>query len=140
MESLPFVIEIYSGLGRVDGRLRAADGMLVLEYQAKDDLFGVLKGRPRQVQLTMADIEEVSFARRRILTSIFTLELRNLSLAQKIPGSDLGRLKLRISREYRDRAERVANRLQRYLSEHRLLTDDRDLTEADLDLLFEGED
>lgn len=140
MESLPFTMEAYHGFGRVDGRIRAGDGTLVMEYQVKDDIFGWLKARPRQVKLSMADIEDVRFIRRRLRKSIFEIELSNLHLAERLPGSDAGRVKLRIERDFRDRAERIANRLQRYLSEHRLLSSDRELTDADLDMLFDDED
>lgn len=140
MESLPFTMEAYSGFGRVDGRLRGDEGALVVEFQVKDDIFGWLKARPRQLRLSMADIEDVRFYRRRLRKSILEVELSNLHLAERIPGSEVGRLRLRIEREFRDRAERLAQRLQRYLSEHRLLSGDRELTDADLDVLFEEDE
>lgn len=139
MKVVPFTIEIYGGLGRVDGRLRVDLDSLILDYQAKDEVFGVIKGRPRQVRITMKDLQDVEFVRRRLRKSLIVVELSDLHLAQRIPGAKLGRIELSIAKEFRDDAQRATQRLQRYLSEHRLLSDDRTLTEADVDLLF-GDD
>lgn len=139
MESLPFMMEAYGGLGRVDGRLRASDGALVLEYQVRDDVFGVIKSKPRLMQISLSEIEDVRFVRRRWRKSTLEIEINNMRLAERIPGSDAGQLKLRVARDLAARAGRIANRLQRYLSEHRLLSGDRELTEADLDMLFEDD-
>lgn len=140
MELVPFVIELYSGLGRVDGRLRVDEGVLMIEYQAKDDVFGLIKGRPRRIRITMNDLQDVRYVRRRFRKSLLTLELSDVKLAHQIPGNNMGRLELVIDKDYRDAAQRAATRLQRFLSEHRLLSDDRELTESDLDMLFEDDD
>src|SRR5690625_242867 len=144
MGSLPFSVEVYSGFGRMDGRMRIEttdEGRFIrLDYQVKDDIFGVLKSRPRQVRVSFADIESIRFVRRRFMTSYVELVISNLSLAERIPGSEMGRLNLRVKRNDRDRAQRTVELLQRMMTEHRLLDDDRPLTEEEIDLLFDDLD
>jgi len=144
MGSLPFSVEVYSGFGRMDGRMRIEttdEGRFIgLDYQVKDDIFGVLKSRPRQVRVSFAEIESIRFVRRRFMTSYVELVISNLSLAERIPGSEMGRLNLRVKRNDRDRAQRTVELLQRMMTEHRLLDDDRPLTEEEIDLLFDDLD
>lgn len=143
MESIPFTMETAGGLGRVDGRLRLAQDEtrhLILEYQTKDRIFGVLKSRPRSVRISLSEVESIRFVRRRIRASLVDLELSNLRLAERIPGSEMGRLKLHVKKPERDRAKRAVVKIQRELSQHRLLDDERPLTDAEVNMLFGDED
>src|SRR5690625_2200198 len=101
MGSWPLSGAVCSGSGRMDGRMRIEttdEGRFIgLHYQVKDDIFGVLKSRPRQVRVSFAEIESIRFVRRRFMTSYVELVISNLSLAERIPGSVMGRLKLSVS-------------------------------------------
>lgn len=128
----------------MDGRMRIEttdEGrFLGFEYQVKDDLFGVLKSRPKRIQLSFSEIESIRFVRRRVLTSVVELVISNLTLAERIPGSEMGRISLRIKRDDRDRAQRIVELLQRMMTDYRLLDDDRPLSDEEIDFLFDDLD
>ena len=117
---IPFRIEdIYQGLGEINGRLRIGEGVLLLEYRMKDAVFGVLRGRVRELRIPFVDIEDIEFHdgwfRKRI-----TIRAMSIASFADIPGAEGGVLVLKIKRGDVPRAQVGVSRLRLLQSEQKL--------------------
>jgi len=118
--NIPFHIkDLYHGLGEITGRLRCADGVLLLEYRMKDAVFGVLRGRVRELRIPFTDVEEIEFHdgwfRKRI-----AIRTRSISSFADIPGAEDGVLLLRIARRDAMRARAGISHLKLLHAEQQL--------------------
>ena len=50
MTAIPFSTSTYGGLGAIRGLMRVEGGALVLEFQVKDTVLGILKSSPKEVR------------------------------------------------------------------------------------------
>lgn len=117
--SIPFHNEIYEGLGEIHGRLRLGHGNLVIEYMAKDAVFGLLRGRVRELRIPLIDIEDIElhngWFRKRI-----TIRSNSITSFADFPGAESGVLVLRIKRRDIARAQVGVSRLRLLQSEQKL--------------------
>lgn len=139
MESLPFTMSAYEGFGVVEGRLRVSDEALHIEYHVKDNVFGAFKSDLRTIAIPLGQIEAVRYSAHRFRKPRLEVDVSDATLLEKIPGSRVGTLTVRLTREARRHADAVVQRIERRLTEYRLTQDHRDLTDRDMDFLF-GED
>ena len=133
MEAVPFSNNsVYEGLGKVNGLIRLEDDVLVLEYQTKDGVFGVLKSRVRETRLGLKDVASIEFDRGRV-TSNLRLRVLSIALLSDLPCCESGEARLKIARRDRDAAGGLVSRVQLRLSELRLEAADRKLREMQSD-------
>jgi hypothetical protein len=140
MESLPFKNSAYEGFGVVEGRVRLALDTLVIEYQVKDNVFGAFKSELKTVAIPLDKLEAVRYKPARLRRPTLEVDVTDASVIEKIPGSMVGTLPLKLTRAARTHAQAVVRRIEHRLADHRLLNDNRDLSERDVDFLFGGDD
>lgn len=126
MQPIPFrITNIDHGIREADGLLRLEDEKLVLEYQLKDSIMGVFKS---DVEIMRIPIEKLSDAslKKRLFTTKLMLQASSMTFFDEVPGSNHGRLELKIKRRDRKAAENLASRITLLLSEARLRNLDTD--------------
>lgn len=119
-ESVPFTIEMYEGLAQTDGLLRLEGENLVLEWQVKDAVFGVLKGGINRIVVPLEQVREVQ-ARKRIWPFRWPLRIQvsDLRTLEAAPGTG-SELRLLVSRRHGKVLLQLAGEIQLRLSEMRL--------------------
>ncbi len=102
---LPFhTDEAYSGFAEVDGILEAERGRLILGYQVKDSILGVVKSGAKELiipydQLSAVDYQYGWFKSR------FILKVRNMRILNDFPAIKDGTIILKIKRKNKAIAE-----------------------------------
>lgn len=125
MESIPFTLpDLYASLAEGNGLLRVEEDSLVLEYQVKDSVIGILKSSLKELRIPLREISSIRFVKKLIKSRLFIKTHRMNTLA-KFPGSEQGELKLYINRKNRKAAEELVSELELRIAEARLnLLDD----------------
>jgi hypothetical protein len=109
MESVPFSIkDVYGGLADCQGIVRATDTCLVLEFETRDSVFGVLKSGVKSVEIPFAELESVTYEKR-LFSATIHICARRLSTVADIPGLKDGEVKLKIARKNRSKAKLFAS-------------------------------
>lgn len=140
MESLPFSMSAYEGFGVVEGRVRDTESALAIEFHVKDNVFGAFKSGLRSITIPFTSVEAVRYEARRFRKSRLEIDVNDATLLEKIPGTKVGTLTLRLDKKTKPHAERIVQRINRHLMDHRLLHDNRELSDQDLDYLFDDDD
>src|SRR5579871_2846436 len=109
MNAVPFTIELYGGLGQCDGLLRDEGQQLVMEFQIKDSVAGLIKTNVRRVQIPLNDLVSVTLTKGWLGTSWLgvkvVLQATRMETVKDIPGMNQGRVELSVARKHRDAAE-----------------------------------
>ena len=115
---LAFSIEnVYAGFAKVTGIFRVLNDELVLEFETKENLFGgVLKSRPKKVDIPLLEIESVTLRKRWFSTKVIIRVLR-LDLLNEVPGTEKGEAVLKIRRKERSTAETLISKINLRISE-----------------------
>ncbi len=118
--SVPFTLsELYQGLAEGDGILRIEPDALVLEFQVRDAIFGVLKTEIKELRIRFEDIDTVEM-RKRWWSRSLRLRTHSLRVAAAIPGMKGGDVVIRIKRRDLLAARLAVSRLALLMSEARL--------------------
>lgn len=121
MNSLPFSISAYDGLAETHGLIRLdedEDG-LILEFQTKDGLVGILKSNVKEIKIPLSEIESVHLKKGWLNTTLI-IRCSRLSILSDIPGSSQGEAKLSVSRKNRKTAEWFVPDIMLKISEYEL--------------------
>ena len=118
--SVPFFInDLYGGFAVARGVLRSGPEDLVLEFNTKDNVVGLLSTGVKQVRIPIAEIESIRLQQR---LGRATLRLRTMSMASvvDIPGYSEEGASLRIARRYRNDAKALVSEVDLRIAELRL--------------------
>ena len=74
--------DIYGGLAEVTGLIRKQESMLVLEYQVKDDVFGMFNSNIRTLELPFHQIDSIE-VKKRWFSARFEIYLNRLPAIKK---------------------------------------------------------
>jgi len=119
LHSLPFVItELYSGLATVQGLVSLEQDDLILEFQIKDGLVGVLKSQVREVRVPLRELEAITLEKKWLSLGLVLKAYRIRTLLD-IPSSEAGRVVLKLTKRDEAVAIQLVNHVQVKLSEHR---------------------
>lgn len=132
METIPFTLdEGYGGLAKTDGMMRLESDALVLEFQTKDSIVGLLKSEVKEVRIPFSEIESAHFKKgfHGLTPSHLTFSLRSMKYAGAIPGVEQGALKLPIAKQHREAAARLASTFTLQQSQQQLEQMKRELNE-----------
>ena len=109
-----------------DGLLSLKDDVLTVEFQT---LFpGGRKSEVERIGLTIDQVDSLALDRELLQTTLH-LRVKSLELLKGLPGMRAGVAKLRVSRQDRENAKRLARHIRRRLSELELEDLDRELAE-----------
>lgn len=104
---LPFSInDDNTGLTEVDGMLHPEESDLKLEFQMKDGVLGIVKGKAKSIRIDYKEVGDATFKSSFWGTSL-TLHLNSLEILSKIPFTQGNRIKLRIKRRDREMGQAV---------------------------------
>lgn len=110
MNAVPFSIEFFGGLGRCEGLLQDDGDHVVLEFQNKDTVAGILKSAVRQVRVPLKDLVSVTLTKGWLGTSwlgvTIVLQAARMDTLKDVPGMSQGRIELKVARKNRDVAEK----------------------------------
>lgn len=128
IDSLPVRFpEMFQGVVRSEGILRVEHDALVLEYQIKDGLVGVIKSDFKSVTIPFEQISEIE-----LRTNIFRSEIAiRVNSGQKvidIPSFKEGKVRLRVPYQYRRKAGLMAHELSDRVDRANFGKSDRSLT------------
>ena len=129
MTSVPFSIgNVFGGLGVAKGVLRNDADDLVLEFQLKDGVLGLLKSDIKTVRLPVGSLEEISLDRNwsdplhLLGLGSWHIRIRTMHLhsVADIPGLDEDGFRLTVSRKYRRAAQALISEVELDVLETRL--------------------
>ena len=107
---LPIHAETHAGFGEVGGMLSFDGQDLVVEFQTRDSLLGLLKGKPQTLRVPLHAIEEVRTGRGWFwLLPWFEIALNDFRLLTELPGAEAGRWRARVRFKDRLALQRFAN-------------------------------
>ena len=90
MNTVPFTVGLFGGLGQCEGLLRDEGEHVVLEFQNKDTVAGILKSGVRQVRVPLKDLVSVTLTKGWLGTSwlgvTIVLQSARMETLQDVPG------------------------------------------------------
>lgn len=120
MNSVPFRITgVLTDFADSEGIARLGLNSLVLEFQVKDNLFGLFKSAPREVHIPFSDLAEAVF-KRGIFRGVLTVRARRLSAMASVPGLKESELRLGCRRRHWEAAAQLASGLNMRIIAHDL--------------------
>lgn len=124
--SIPFKTDdVYNGLAEIDGMMHADSERILLEFQVKDALFGVVKSAPKALTIPYSVLREVEY-KRNFFVSKFKLHVTSMEILGKFPNSKDGIIAVKIKRKLKESALEMESFIRLHHSEYRLrLTGDQ---------------
>ena len=111
--------EAYSGLAALTGIMQVNKDSLVLEYQVKDNILGMLKSDTKRLLIPYNNLTEVRYKRNWFI-SRFHLYVNSMQILGKFPIGKDGRITLKINRKRSHTAKELESYINLRLSEIRL--------------------
>ena len=110
--SVPFKIDdAYAGFGEVEGVLALESTGLKLEFQARDNLIGVVKSGIKELIVPLDQIEEIGF-KKSLFGNKLTVRVTSMSLFEALPGQSPTEVSLGIRRKHADNALALVSRIR----------------------------
>ena len=117
MYSIPFSLpDAYGGMAEADGILQFDGIAILLEFQVKDAIFGVIKSEVKRVTLHADDIAAVQF-KRKVFKGQITLRSHTVNAISEVPGQKGGEVKISIKKKYCEDAEELISALRLAVTE-----------------------
>ncbi|MBW4601962.1 MAG: hypothetical protein KME29_20890 [Calothrix sp. FI2-JRJ7] len=118
--SLPFSIPgAYQGFATVNGIALINATELTLEFEVKDNLFGLLKSVIHKVQIPIYELCEVNLNTNWFSTKLI-IQTRSMETISQIPENSAGKIKLAIARQHREIAQQFVSILKLNMAETKL--------------------
>ncbi len=110
---LPFSIDDdTTGLTEVEGILHPEASDLRLEFQMKDGVFGIIKGKAKSIRIPYEEIGDATL-KSGFWGTYLTLQVNNMNILSEIPFTKGGRAKLKVKRRDRE----IGQAVQAFLEE-----------------------
>lgn len=117
MYSIPFSLpDAYGGMAEADGILQFDGISLLLEFQVKDAIFGVIKSEVKKIALNADDIAAVQF-KRKVFKGLITLRSHTVNAISDVPGQKGGEVRITIKKKYCEDAEELISALRLAVTE-----------------------
>lgn len=130
--SVPVEIpNINHGLQVAKGLLKVKEDGLHLEFEVQDSFVGLIKSGVKTSVISYSDLENIRFEKGWWNGKII-LEGASMKVFENFPGSEQGRLRLKVNRSNRDDAQNAASSARVHLSEHKLKELDDENTEDEI--------
>jgi len=118
MRTVPFVNTALGGFGVCAGVLRREPDELVVEFQVREALLGLVNGKFQVVRIPLADLVTVDFVRGFDVNSLWVttrivIESAHMETMADFPDMRHGQIKLTIPRRYRQDAGLLLEELYR---------------------------
>jgi hypothetical protein len=99
-----------------EGLLAIRERRLVLEFQTKDDVFGVYRTDVETVEFLPDEVAAITF-RKRLFGAEITIQAHSMQALEDVPGARQGQIRLKVRRRDRAQAQQLAEFLQQRLHE-----------------------
>ncbi len=103
-KSVPFKVDQYEGFATSRGIVFFFEDAIVVQYETKDAVIGMVKSGLKEIEIPLDVVEEVTFEaglfRRKL-----TIVVSDMVYCVDIPGSSGNRVSLPIKKKYADDAE-----------------------------------
>lgn len=121
MDSVPFSCDAFAGFGEIQGIARVQPEGLLLQYQTRDAVLGLLRSGMKSALVPAQSLVHARY-RAGFLWMFPRIEVRlsDLSAVADIPSTEGGRLVLKVAFGDRADARRLAGLMGGMLAEHRL--------------------
>lgn len=117
---LPFEIpNVNHGIVVIKGLLHLKKSAIALEFDKRDGFVGILKSDLEEVVVPFSDIDSITLIKKLFITRVEIVGSSMKSL-HNIPGSEQGRVLLKIKRKHRKLAESLLSSARLNLSEFKL--------------------
>ncbi len=106
MPSSSFAIKLrdsYEGFAESAGLLSLNDASIVIQYQTKDAIIGLLKSELKVVNIPLAHVEEILF-KKSLLGNKIIIKVDDLKYSCDVPGSESNEIVLNVARANVDNA------------------------------------
>ena len=118
--SVPVEIpNINHGLQVAKGLLKVKEDGLHFEFEVKDSFVGLVTSGVQSSVVSYADLEDLRFEKGWWSAKII-LEGTSMKVFEDLPGSEQGRLKLKVKRSDREDAQNAVSSARVHLSEYKL--------------------
>jgi len=108
MPHLPFTIpDLYADFAEAHGIIRLEDDTLVLEYQTKDSIVGIIKSDVKIIRLPLLKLSSIKFEKK-WFKGYLHINAKSMMTLADVPGSEHGTLRLVISSKYKTLAEQLS--------------------------------
>jgi len=107
MDTVPFKVHDPDAiLTETEGLMQVYEDGLLLQLETRDAFIGHYK-RTGEVHIPLEEIASVDFRKRWFGTSLI-VQVRSIEVLHDVPGSKLGRIRLKFKRRHRQAAEHLA--------------------------------
>lgn len=115
MQGIPFATDdVHGGLSEGRGTLRLDGDDVVLEVQVS--LLGMFGRDPKEYRFDITDLDSVRH-QRNVFRDCLTLRTTPMSIVTQVPGSNEGRLRLKIKRRHRAAVDALLERIEMWVEE-----------------------
>ena len=119
MDTVPFKVhDPNATVTETEGVMTFYEDRLTVQLETRDVVLGKFK-RTNEINIPLEEISSAEFRRRWYGTSL-TLQVRDIELFSKFPGSRLGHVRLKFRRRDRNAAEDLAGMIEDSLFDLRL--------------------
>lgn len=119
-KDLPFKTDgAYNGLADVEGILHIERDYLLLEFEMKDGLFGVVKSGAKELKISYLDLSSIHYLRSWVKSRL-ELKVNSMRILSAFPGAKDGKISLKIKRNRKDAAEDIESYVNLRIAELRL--------------------
>ena len=121
MDSVPFSCDAFGGFGEIQGIARLDSDGLLLQYQTRDAVLGVLRSGMKSALVPLDTLVSTQFRSGFLwLSPRIEVRVSDLSSVADIPSTEGGRLQLKVAFGDRADARKLAHLLGGLLAERRL--------------------
>jgi hypothetical protein len=107
--AVPFSIKnVYEGFAELDGLLRIDQENLILEYQTKDAIFGVVKSAVKNIYIKYSDILSMEF-KKGFFSSKITITTSSFIADKMFPKAHGNELELVIKKKHKEQAMQLVS-------------------------------
>ncbi len=118
--AIPFKIEeVFQGLAETTGILRYAEDFILVEFQTKDSIFGVIQSDVKCIKIPLESLLLIELKKKMFSTRII-IKTNSLHTLKKLKGYNKPELILDIKKEYRDEAQQFISHINLLKAENLL--------------------
>ena len=103
-KSVPFKVDQFEGLATSRGTVFLFENAIVVQYETKDAVIGIVKSGLKEIEIPLDVVEEVTF-NAGLFRNKLTIVVNDMDYCVDIPGGDGNRISLPIKKKYADNAE-----------------------------------
>lgn len=101
------------------GIIKLEANFLVIEYQSRDAVLGVVRSGVNEVRLSLNDVQQITF-KKGLFTNTLRIQAKAMRALEKVPGSVHGAVDMKIKRADRKNVEYMVSSANLRISELRL--------------------